>query len=169
MQNLFLPQQCIVSKSYSGVTPGNSWQTCNFFPLLTSSATDKAQTEIGRRLRRLCLQIRQYFASDERFQLAGDANYVEPVGLKTKTEHGPVSRKRRRCFEAGHFTGPAPVNHNIIKLYKIIFNVFARILRFFSKSGLAIKVSECAKIVIFLNEGQCSRIHEAIIGPLMLH
>ena len=101
------------------------------------------------------LQIRQYLASDKRFQFIDDANDVEPVGLKKKTEHGPVSRKRRRCFEAGQFTGPAPVNHNIIKLYKIVFNVFARILRFFLKSGLAIKVLERAKIFIFLNEERC--------------
>jgi len=84
-------------------------------------------------------------------------------------EHGPVSRKRRRCFEAGQFTGPAPVNHNIITLYKIIFNVFARILRFFLKSGLAIKVLELAKIFIFLNEGRCAHIHKATIGSLTLH
>ena len=80
------------------------------------------------------------FKSDESLQFIDGKNYLDPIHSKTKTEHGPVSRKRRRCFEAGQIAGPAPVNHYIIKLDKVVFNVFARILRFFLKSGLAIKV-----------------------------
>jgi hypothetical protein len=80
------------------------------------------------------------FKSDESLQFIDGKNYLHPKHSKTKTENGPVSRKRRRCFEAGQIAGPAPLNHYIIKLYKVVFNVFARILRFFLKSGLAIKV-----------------------------
>jgi hypothetical protein len=80
------------------------------------------------------------FKSDESLQFIDGKNYLDQIHSKTKTEHGPVSRKRRRCFEAGQIAGQAPVNHYIIKLYKVVFNVFARILRFFLKSGLAIKV-----------------------------
>jgi hypothetical protein len=64
----------------------------------------------------LHLQVRQHFASDANPKFVGDANDLERVNSKTRKEHGPVSRKRRRFFEAGHFTGPAPVNLSIIKL-----------------------------------------------------
>jgi hypothetical protein len=107
----------------------------------------KLNNKIGRRLSRLHLKKKSL--SDAFLHFIDGKNYVDPIHSKAKTEHGPVSRKRRRCFEAGQFTGPAPVNHNIIKLYKLVFNVFARILRFFLKSGLAIKVLERAKIFIF--------------------
>jgi|GEM_PF-1530224 hypothetical protein len=67
-------------------------------------------------------------------------------------EHGPDSRKRRRFFEAGQIAGPAPINHGTIKLYTIVFNVFAHILPFFLKSGLEMKVFYGTKILLFRNE-----------------
>jgi hypothetical protein len=117
----------------------------------------------------LHLQTRQRFASDANPKFTGDANDAEPVGSKTRTEHGPVSRKRRRFFEAGHFTGPAPFNLNMTKLYTIVFNVFARILRFFLKSGLETKVFKPTKIFIFVNERRCAHVRKAIIGSPTLH
>ena len=156
-------------ESSSSATLDHSLQISSFLTVLTSAATDIKQTEIGRCLRRLHLQTRKRFASDANPKFDGDANDVEPVGSKTRTEHGPVSRKRRRFFEAGHFTGPAPFNLNMIKLYTIIFNVFARILRFFLKSGLEIKVFKPVKIFIFVNERRCAHVRKAILGSPTLH
>jgi hypothetical protein len=139
---------------------------------LTSADVDRdrnIQIEIGRRLRRFHLQVRRQFESDANATFADDANYFERANSKTRTEHGPVSRKRRRFFEAGHFTGPAPFNLNMIKLYTIVFNVFARILRFFLKSGLEIKVFKPAKIFIFVNGRRCAHVRKAIVGSPTLH
>ena len=49
--------------------------------------------------------------------------------------------------------GPAPINHNIIKLYKIVFNVFARILRFFFKIWTCNKGARACQDFYFFKRG----------------